>query len=419
MHVIVLGAGVIGVTSAYFLARAGHEVTVLDARTAPALGASYGSGGQIAAAHVEPLAGPGMPLRILKWLGRRDAPLHLPLWRLIGDPALLAWGSRFLANCTEARTRINAERILRIALYSRKVLDALRAETGITYDQSESGILHLYRDPKAYARALGMSGLWRELGLHRSDKTPEECVQLEPALEPLRHRLIGGIHAERDESGDSHMFALKLAGLAEAAGVDFQYRAEILDVEFGARRLRSVRTERGVWRADAYVLCLGVDSLLFARRLGMRLPVYPTKGYSITVDVVNDNAAPRLSLTDDDNKLVYSRLGDRLRVAGIEELNGFNETMHMARANMIRDKARALFPDAGDFSRPHFWVGLRPKTPDSVPIVGTSPIDNLLLNTGHGTHGWTMACGSAQLIADLIGNRTPDIDPRGLSLDRF
>ena len=417
MKVAVLGAGVIGVTTAYFLARGGASVTVVDRQPGPALETSFANGGQISVNHATPWATPSTPLRALKWLGRSDAPLLIhPRW----DPALAAWLIRFLANCTRRRLRTNIERALRVALYSRGQLAELRAETGIEYDQLTLGILHIFRDPRDYAEALPGSSLMTELGCERRIVSVDECVALEPALAWTRDRLVGGIFSPGDESGNAHTFTLRLAELAGELGAKFRWNELVRQASRqraegsqAPRRTRASSTRMSMsWRSAAIRRCC-------CRPLGVSLPVYPGKGYSVTIPIGGHLGAPTLGLIDDEFKMVYSRLGDQLRVAGTAEFAGWDTSVTEARARFLLTRALELFPDCGDVERAEFWAGLRPSTPDGVPVIGRTGLDNLFLNTGHGTLGWTMACGSGRVVADLVLGRTPEISLDGLGIDRF
>lgn len=417
MKALVLGAGVVGVAAAWYLARAGVAVTVVERRPGAGLETSFANGGQISASHAEPWANPGTPAKALRWMGHEDAPLVFR-WRRL-DPALWAWGLRFLANCTARRAAVNTERTLRVALYSRACLKALRAETGITYDQREAGILHIYRDPREFAQACQAAELMRALGLARRTLTPDQCRDLEPALATMHGELAGGLHSPDDESGDAHLFTARLAGLAAARGVDFRWSTNVLGLVGERGRVAGVITDRGTLTADAYVLAAGSWSPLLARGLGLRLPIYPAKGYSATIPIEDPRGAPTISITDDENKLVFSRLGERLRAAGTAELAGWDASLDDYRAHLVLEKTKTLFPRAGGFERAELWAGLRPVTPDSVPLLGRTPCPNLWLDTGHGTLGWTMACGSGAALADLITGKTPEINLEGLGLDRF
>jgi D-amino-acid dehydrogenase len=417
MRVAVLGAGVVGVTTAWQLACDGHEVIVIERRETPGLETSFANGGQISASHAEPWANPSVLPKVLRWLGREDAPL-LIRWRRF-DPALWGWGLRFLANCTKARAKINTERTLRVALYSRRLLKELRAETGIEYDQQSRGILHIYREAKEYEHACREAEAMREFGLARQSLDRNGIVAIEPALRHIAPKLAGGLYSQDDESGDAHKFTLALAKLAAERGVVFRFAENIHGFELAKGRLAAIVTDQGKIAVEAAVLALGSFSPLLARQLGFSLPIYPAKGYSVTLPVGPADEAPSVSLTDDEHRMVYSRLGERLRIAGTAELGGYDASLNRRRADLLLARAMAIFPKAGRTAEAEFWAGLRPVTPDSVPIIGQSPLPGLFLNTGHGTLGWTMSCGSARLIADLMGGKKPEIDPAGLGWERF
>lgn len=416
MKVLVLGAGVIGVSSAYYLARAGHEVTVIERQSGPGLETSFANGGQISASHADPWAGPATPAKILKWLGKPDAPL---LYRFRFDPRQWTWGLRFLLSCTAARNRVNTERILRVAVYSREVLRELRAATGISYDHLTRGILHVYSDAREFEQAVPKAALMSDLGCTRKVMTPAECVAVEPALAGSRDTLVGGTFSPDDESGDAYAFTCRLAELAAASGVTFRYGSSIEGLETEGDRVVGVRTAEGRLTADSYLSAIGSYNTLLMERIGIRLPVYPAKGYSVTIPVAGHGGAPSVAIIDDERKIVYSRLGDRLRVAGTAELTGYDTTLRDERVRPILNAAMRLFPDCGDAAKAEFWTGLRPTTPDSVPVIGPTRYRNLFLNTGHGTLGWTMACGSGRLIADIVSGRPPDISVEGLDVSRY
>lgn len=417
MKVLVLGAGVIGATTAYHLAAAGHQVTVLDRQAGAGLETSFANGGQISPCHAEPWANPGVLPKVLKWLGREDAPL-LFRWNR-WDPDLWAWGLRFLANCTAARAAVNTERTLRVALYSRACLQDLRARLGLDYDQRSLGILHVYRAQADFAQGQRAAALMNRFGLDRQVKSVQDCLTIEPALAPVRDQLAGGIFTPGDESGDAHKFTRAMAEHAARLGAVFRWNQDVAALLRDGRRVRAVRTVQGEEiEADAIVLALGSWSPLLARPAGLRLPIVPAKGYSVTL-AADGPAAPVVSVTDDEHKMVYSRLGDRLRAAGTAEMTGHDPSLNQRRWRLIARRAQELFPQAGDFDRVEPWAGLRPVTPDSVPLIGATPLAGLWLNTGHGTLGWTMACGSARLLADLMEGKRPEIDTAGLGLERF
>ena len=415
---LVLGAGVIGVTTAYNLARAGLKVTVIDRQPGPGLETSHANGGQISACHTEPWAGPSALPNILKWLGRSDAPLA---FHMKADPAMWSWCLKFIANCSERAVAINMERMLRVALLSRDALLTVRAETGIEYDQLSAGILHIYKNSRDYGHALRRSDEMNELGLFRKPMSPQECCDTEPALQSAQSRglLAGGIFTPEDESGDAYAFTSKLATIAENMGVDFHYGQSIDKLLAQGRHIDGVVCGDQTFRAGHYVMALGSYSPLLLKPLGIKVPIYPAKGYSATLPIEDATKAPTVSLIQDEKKLVYSRLGNRLRIAGTAEIAGYDTSLDLRRAGLIVDAALELFPDAGRAERAEMWAGLRPSTPDSVPVIGSTPYDNLILNTGHGTLGWTMACGSARIVTDLVLGRAPEIDIIGLDCGRF
>ncbi|MBF0267081.1 MAG: D-amino acid dehydrogenase [Alphaproteobacteria bacterium] len=413
MRVIVLGAGIVGVSTAYWLAKDGHEVTVIDRQPGPAQETSFANGGQISASHAEPWANPATPFKAIKWLGRKDAPL---LWRLTRfDPELWAWGLRFLANCTKPRTAINTERTLRMALYSRALLKELNQSCKLDYDRRAEGILHIYRDGREFDLACRAAETMKTFGLNRQVVDTEACIAKEPALASSRPSLKGGIFTPEDESGDACRFAQELARLAQGLGATFQFDTRIDVIETQGGHFRAVLTGKGRIEAQACVVAMASFSPRIMSPLGIKVPVVPAKGYSVTLKA--GSGAPSLSLTDDEHKMVYSRLNDRLRAAGTAEFSGHDTSMNDFRAGLILKKTLDLFPDAG--SDPEFWTGLRPVTPDSVPIMGRTQVKGLFLNTGHGTLGWTMGLGAGRFLADILDGKSPAIDPQGLGLDRF
>jgi D-amino-acid dehydrogenase len=418
MKVIILGAGVIGTTSAWFLARAGHEVTVVDRREGAGLETSFANGGQVSVSHAEPWANPGAPLKVAHWLMKEDAPL---LFRLRADPVQWLWGLSFLRECLPSRTRENIRHIVNLGLYSRAILRELRRETRIEYDQLQAGILHFYTDAREFEAAIEPAALMRELGCDRQVKTADECVAIEPALAHVRAQLEGGTYTPSDESGDAHLFTQRLAALAAGRGVVFRYGHTVRGLERSGDAISGVRVADGAGavstlHGDIYVVAMGSYSPLLLRPLGMRIPVYPAKGYSVTMTVADSRRAHRVSLTDDEYKLVFSRLGDRLRIAGTAELNGYDTGLNLDRCRAILRRTELLFPGAGDPASAEFWTGLRPATPGNVPLIGRTRYANLYLNTGHGTLGWTHACGSARALADLIDHRRPEVAFRFLGM---
>ncbi|GAA4417216.1 D-amino acid dehydrogenase [Acidovorax lacteus] len=420
MRIAVLGAGLLGVTSAHYLQQLGHEVTVIDRQATPGAETSFANGGQISVSHAEPWANPSAPLKVLQWLGQEDAPL---LFRLRADLRQWLWGLSFLRNCTPGRTRHNIEQIVRLGTYSRASLQQLRAATGLQYDQRTQGILHFYTNQKEFEGALAPAEQMRALGCERRVISADEAVQIEPALAAIRPQLAGATFTAEDESGDANQFVRGLAAVCEQAGVRFRLGHHITALRTtgtGAdRRIDHVEVTNAEGRferiqADAYVLALGSFSPLLAAPLGLGLPIYPAKGYSVTMPVIDPSRAYEVSLTDDEFKLVFSRYtserGDRMRIAGTAELNGYDRHLNTVRCEAIVRRVQQLFPGAADASQAQFWTGLRPATPSNVPLIGQSRVGNLYLNTGHGTLGWTHACGSGRALADIISGRVPEVD---------
>ena len=408
MRILVLGAGVVGTTSAWYLARAGHQVTVVDRQLVAGNETSFANGGQISVSHAEPWANPHALSHLLKWMGREDAPL---LWRWRSDPDQLAWGLRFLGECLPGRTRRNIAAIVAMALYSRGRLQALRAELALQYDQLERGILHIYTDHREYALATDAAGLMRQFGLDRVTVDAENCLKIEPSLADARALLVGGDYTPSDESGDAHKFTVELAARAQTTGVDFRFGTTIDRILAADGKITGVvmqaEGQTEVLSADAYVVALGSYSPLLLKPVGIRLPVYPAKGYSATLTLAEGSVAPTVSITDDECKLVFSRLGNRLRIAGTAEFNGYNLDLNPIRCQALISRARQLFPGLKATDEPEFWCGLRPTTPSNVPLIGQTRYENLWLNTGHGTLGWTMACGSAASLADMMSGVSP------------
>ncbi len=416
MRVLVLGSGVIGVTSAWYLSRAGHDVTVVDRQPEPGMETSHANGGQISWGASTPWAAPGIPLKALKWMFRPHSPLVL---RPRLDPAMWSWLFKMLGNCTPARYAINRERLLRLSRYSHDCLVAMRGETGIHYDERTGGVLELFRTQQELDEAADQAAMLARWNVPSRLLDRAGCVAHEPALRAVQNKITGGMLLPGDESGDCLQFTRELARCAETHGVRFALSTRIEQLIADGGRIKGVLTDKSEMNADAYVLACGSYSPLLLRPLGIRLPVYPVKGYSATIDIGNDAAAPAGTLTDVSYKVVITRLGNRLRGAGTAELAGYDLSLRPSRCDTIKHVLNDLFPNAGDLSRAQYWCGLRPMTPDNPPVIGATPYKNLFLNTGHGTLGWTMACGSGKTIADLVSGRKPDIDMDGLTLARF
>ncbi len=427
MRVIVLGAGLLGVTSAYYLQQLGHDVTVIDRQATPAAETSFANGGQISVSHAEPWANPSAPLKVLQWLGKEDAPL---LFRIRADMRQWLWGLQFLRECTPARTRHNIEQIVRLGTYSRDTLQQLRRDTDIRYDERTQGILHFYTTQKEFDGALAPAEQMRALGCERQVISADEAVKLEPALAHIRPQLAGATYTAEDESGDANRFARELARLAAEAGVKFlmSHTITALREVGGAIDHVEVTDAEGRFqriRGDSFVMAMGSLSPLLAAPLGIRLPIYPAKGYSVTLPVKDASKAYQVSLTDDEYKLVFSRYtsesGDRMRIAGTAELNGYDRDLNRVRCEAIVRRVEQLFPGAGDTAQAQFWTGLRPAPPSNVPLIGRTKLANLYLNTGHGTLGWTHACGSGKSIARIVSGLAPEVDfafagmPKGMA----
>ncbi|KRD67000.1 D-amino acid dehydrogenase [Ensifer sp. Root278] len=415
MKVIVLGAGIIGVTSAYQLAKAGHEVTVIDRQPGPALETSFANAGEVSFGYCSPWAAPGIPMKAMKWLFMEHAPLIL---RPKVDTAMLSWMVRMLSNCTSKRYAINKSRMLRLADYSRISLATLRAETGIAYDERMQGTLQLFRTQQQ----LDASG--KDVKALAADGIPYEvldrdgCIRVEPALKHVREKIVGGLLTPKDETGDCFKFSNALAKKAEELGVRFNYGSIIrgLDVEGG--RIRGVVTAHGTLQGDAVVVALGSFSPLLVRPHGIRLPVYPVKGYSLTIPIIDASRAPESTVMDETFKIAITRLGDRIRVGGMAEISGYTNDLGEPRRLTLQHSVTDLFP-GGDVSKASFWSGLRPMTPDGTPVIGATRVAGLYLNTGHGTLGWTMSSGSARVIADLVSGRKSEIDATDLAIARY
>jgi Glycine/D-amino acid oxidases (deaminating) len=415
MKVVVLGAGVIGVTSAYQLARAGHEVIVVDRQPGPALETSFANAGEVSFGYCSPWAAPGIPVKALKWLFMEHAPLIL---RPRLNMAMLSWLVQMLRNCTSARYALNKSRMLRLADYSRVSLAALREETGVAYDERMQGTLQLFRtQAQLDASAKDVKALAAD-GIPFEVLDPEGCIRVEPALRHVREKIVGGLLTPKDETGDCFKFTNALAEKAEALGVRFRYGSIIRGLDVEAGRVKGVVTAHGKLEADAVVVALGSFSPLLVRPHGIRLPVYPVKGYSLTIPITDASRAPESTVMDETYKIAITRLGDRIRVGGMAEISGYTNDLGEPRRLTLEHSVTDLFP-GGDVSRASFWSGLRPMTPDGTPVIGPTRIAGLFLNTGHGTLGWTMSAGSARLISDLVSGKKPEIDATDLAVARY
>ncbi len=416
MKVVVLGGGVIGVTTAYYLRQAGHDVEVLERQPGVALETSFANAGEVSPGYASPWAAPDVPMKAIKWLLMRHAPLVVKP-RL--DPAMWRWMFAMLCNCTAARYELNKGRMVRVAEYSRDRLIELRAATGIAYDERALGTLQLFRSEKQVKAAAKDIAVLERYGVPYETLDPAGCVRAEPGLAAAAERIAGGLRLPGDETGDCHLFTRRLAAMASEMGVAFRFGVDIHALERKGGAIAGVATSQGLVTGESYVLALGSFSPILAAPLGLRLPVYPVKGYSLTIPIVEEAQAPVSTVMDETYKVAITRLGDRIRVGGTAELSGYRLTLPPARRAALERSVGDLFGRAGALEQATFWSGMRPMTPDGTPIIGRTGIENLILNTGHGTLGWTMACGSARLVADMISGRPPEIDVSGLGLDRY
>ncbi|MFC3283771.1 D-amino acid dehydrogenase [Litchfieldella rifensis] len=417
MKVLVLGSGVVGVTSAYYLARQGHEVTVVDRQSGPALETSYGNAGQVSFGFSSPWAAPGIPQKAVKWMFQEHAPLKIQP-RM--DPIMARFMMQMFGNCTAERYAINKERMVRVAEYSRACINALREETGIRYEDRQRGLLQLFRNEGQVAAVGKDMKVLEQCGVRHKLLNADEIKDVEPALARVPGKFVGGLHLPDDQTGDCHLFTNRLADYCrDRLGVNFRFDVEIQRLQRSSGRIESVITSEGEFHADAFVVCMGSFSKFLVKDLGIRLPIYPVKGYSLTVPVIDDGGAPQSTVMDETFKVAISRFDDRIRVGGTAELASYDLSLLEKRRATISMVVRDVFPEGGDVEQAEFWTGLRPMTPDSTPIIGATRYDNLWLNTGHGTLGWTMSCGSGHLLADLMAGRRPEIDPQGLDVARY
>ena len=416
MKVLILGSGVIGVSCAYQLAMAGHEVTVVDRQPAAGLETSYANAGEVSPGYSAPWAGPGVPLKAIKWLLMQHRPLVI---RPTFDLNFVRWGLAMLRNCTAVRYELNKGRMVRLAEYSRDCLIALREHTGIAYDQRMQGTLQLFRTQVQLDGTAADIAILQRYGVGFELLDRDGCIRHEPALASVRDKFVGGLLLPGDETGDCFKFTQNLAVLAAQRGVQFRYGTRIQRLKLAGRQIDGVVTDAGVLKADAYLVALGSYSPLLLKGAGIRIPVYPVKGYSITLPITDASGAPESTVMDETHKVAVTRLGERIRVGGTAELAGYTLKLHEARRATLEHVVADLFPRGGDVSRAEFWCGLRPMTPDGTPVLGATRLPNLYLATGHGTLGWTMAAGTGRVIADVIGGRAPGIDMSGLTIDRY
>jgi D-amino-acid dehydrogenase len=415
MRVIVLGSGVIGVASAYYLAQQGAEVTVLDRQSGPAEETSFGNAGQISPGYSTPWAAPGIPFKAVKWMFQHHAPLAI---NLDGSMWQLQWMAQMLKNCNPQSYAVNKERMMRVAEYSRDCLRELRKDTGINYENRAKGTLQLFRKEAQMEAVQRDISVLEECGVSYELLNGNELGRVEPALANAQDKLVGGLHLPNDETGDCYLFTNALAQIAKELGVNFQFNQNVEKLIVEGDEIKGVQVNGKVLTADRYVLAFGSYSRDFLKPLDLQLPVYPVKGYSLTIPIVDPAFAPQSTVLDETYKIAITRFDQRIRVGGMAELSGFNLGLNEDRRATLQMVTQDLFP-GGDMAQASFWTGLRPMTPDSTPIIGATRFKNLFLNTGHGTLGWTMACGSGKLISDIVLNHKTDISTDGLSIQRY
>jgi len=412
MKILVLGGGVIGVTTAYYLARDGHEVTVVERQAEAASETSYANAGLLAPGHAYAWASPKAPGIMLKSLFNHDQALRLK-WS--ADPRLWSWVWLFLLQCTSARARLNTIRKLGLCVYSVEALHEVVADSQVAYDGLNGGNLYFYRTPETFEKGVEHTGILREHGLDMQVLERDRVAEIEPALAPHKNAIAGAVYTPGDASGDARLFSRALAAFCdEHLGVTWKFDTAILGIDSGGDRIEGVITNAGRLEADRYVMALGCDSAILGRTIGLRLPIYPVKGYSVTVPMRESNTAPTMGGVDDDNLIAYCPMGNRLRLTSTAEFSGYDRSHRPRDFRAMLRLGRELFPTAGDYDQPDCWAGLRPMTPQGTPFLGPARYRNLYLNTGHGHIGWTMACGSAKVTADLIAGRDPGVDLEGM-----
>lgn len=416
MKILILGSGVIGVTSAYYLAKQGHEVTVIDRQSAPAMETSHANAGQVSFGYSSPWAAPGVPFKAMKWLTQTHAPLKLSPK---ADSHQWAWMSQMLANCTESHYAVNKARMVRVSEYSRLCIDKLREETGIQYEERKQGTLQMFRNQMQVDAVAKDIEVLKQFDMQHELLDMPGCIAAEPALERVKEKFVGGLRLPDDQTGDCFAFTNKLADICKEMGVEFKFDTKVMYLDEDAGKVNGVMTSKGMMKADHYVVAMGSFSRGLLQQVGINAPIYPVKGYSLTVPITDPEAAPVSTIMDETYKVAITRFDDRIRVAGTAELSGYNLDLLKQRRDTIAMVVSDVFPDGGDVEYAEFWTGLRPMTPDGTPIIGKTKLDNLSLNTGHGTLGWTMACGSGSFLADLVSGNKPEIDPEGLDIARY
>ena len=417
MKVLILGGGVAGVSTAWYLAKSGHEVTVVERSNSVADETSFANAGMLSYGYTNPWAAPGVPLQAMKWMMQDLAPILVSSSSF--NVRTANWMMQMLGQCTEEAYNLNKRRMLSISEYSRTCLDDLTKELPLDFDHRTKGTIELFRDQEKMSSIEPDLASLRDCGVEHEVISHAECIQHEPALANVSEKFIGGLRFPQDGTGDCNKFTIDLAEHCRAAGVQFMLDTEIHSFEASSGKITAVYTSAGVLIADAYVVCLGSYSPLLVNPLGFKLPIYPIKGYSLTLPLLDESKAPQSTVMDEAFKVAVTRFDDRIRVGGTAEIAHFDLSLKEKRRKPAEFVVNDLFPGAGDLNNATFWCGLRPMTPDSAPIIGKTPISNLYMNTGHGTLGWTMSQGSARLVADLINNKTPDIESEGLSVFRY
>jgi D-amino-acid dehydrogenase len=417
MHTFILGSGVLGVASAWYLAKAGHQVTVIDRQSGVAEETSRGNAGMISPGYATPWAAPGVPLKAIKWLLQDLAPLMIKYREL--DTHTLVWMAKMIGNCNQKSYHINKERMMRVAEYSRDCFKQLRTEIDIDYDQQQKGTLQVFRTHKQLDGLYKDTQVLTECGVPFSQLTTEGCFQYEPALKNVREKIVGGLHLPGDETGDCYKFTTALAKECEKLGVKFIMNTNISHLNHHNGKITSVTTDNGDFVGDNFLVALGSYSTQLLKSIDIKLPVYPIKGYSLTLPIENESCAPVSTVMDETYKIAVTRFNDRIRVGGTAEIASYNLELKNKRRDNVEFVVNDLFPGAANVAKAEFWTGLRPMTPDSTPILGGTKFSNLFLNTGHGTLGWTMSLGSGKFMADIMSNKATDINPEGLSLDRY
>ncbi|WP_434779146.1 D-amino acid dehydrogenase [Neisseria sp. Ec49-e6-T10] len=416
MHVVILGAGILGVSTAWYLAGEGHEVTVIERESGAALETSYANAGQISPGYSAPWAAPGIPFKAVKWMFEEHAPLAI---RLDGSCYQLKWMKQMLDNCNERSYHINKARMMRLAEYSRDKMIQLREQTQIQYEGRQQGTLEVFRTQKQMDAIAKDIAVLKECGVPFNVLDREGCVAAEPALAKTQEKIIGGLQLPNDETGDCQMFTVNLAKLCAQKGVKFLYNHTVEQVLHDGSRITSIRVNDQSIVADAFVVALGSYSRSLLQQVGIELNVYPVKGYSLTIPIKDSDASPVSTVMDEKYKVAITRFDDRIRVGGMAELAGFDLSLNPKRRATLEMVVTDLFPDGGLVAQAEFWTGLRPMMPDGTPVVGGTKFDNLFLNTGHGTLGWTMGPGSGKVLSDIISHKEPEIDAQDLAISRY